>query len=54
MLPYELHIRGDNLELCKPRATPVSPTAIKKTTAGKGVSNSPKNGQVGVVLFCKN
>lgn len=45
MLPYELHIRGDNSDLSKPRATPVSPTTIKKTAVGIGVSNSPKNGQ---------
>lgn len=55
MLPYELHIRGDNSELSKPRATSVSPTNIKKTAVGKTVSNSPKNAvtcQVGVLPLC--
>ncbi|XP_016123146.1 uncharacterized protein [Sinocyclocheilus grahami] len=41
MLPYEQHVRGENTELGKPRATFVSPTTIKKTVQGRGVSNSP-------------
>uniref|UniRef100_A0A8C1XEK8 Zgc:77151 n=2 Tax=Cyprinus carpio TaxID=7962 RepID=A0A8C1XEK8_CYPCA len=46
MLPYELHVRGENTELGKPRATFVSPTIIKKTMRGRGVSNSPKKNTV--------
>ncbi|KTF87545.1 hypothetical protein cypCar_00011165 [Cyprinus carpio] len=46
MLPYELHVRGENTELGKPRATFVSPTTIKKTVRGRGVSNSPKKNAV--------
>lgn len=42
MLAYELHVRGEHAELGKPRATFVSPTIIKKTVRGRGVSNSPK------------
>ncbi|XP_051537165.1 AT-rich interactive domain-containing protein 5B-like [Myxocyprinus asiaticus] len=45
MLPYEKHIRGENSELSKPIATPVSPTTIKKSVRGKGLSaSSKKNG----------
>lgn len=56
MLPYELHVRGENAELGKPRATFVSPTIIKKTVQGRGVSNSPKTNavtsQVRILLVC--
>ncbi|XP_077052921.1 uncharacterized protein LOC143702885 isoform X1 [Siphateles boraxobius] len=46
MLPYELYVRGENPELGKPRATSFSPTTIKKTVQGRGVSNSPKKNAV--------
>ncbi|XP_026051474.1 AT-rich interactive domain-containing protein 5B [Carassius auratus] len=46
MLPYELHVRGENTELGKPTATFVTPTTIKKTVRGRGVSNSPKTNAV--------
>lgn len=46
MLPYELYIRGENPELIKSRATLVSPTSIKKTVRGKGLSSSPKKNAV--------
>lgn len=49
MLPYELHIRGENPEFCKPRATSVSPTTIKKTGLGKGLANSQKNAVTGQI-----
>lgn len=46
MLPYELYIRGENPELIKSRATLVSPTSIKKTVRGRGLSSSPKTNAV--------
>lgn len=46
MLPYELYVRGENPELGKPRATSFSPTTIKKTVRGRGVSDSPKKNAV--------
>lgn len=57
MLAYELHVRGgEHAELGKPRDSFVSPTTIKKTVRGRGVSNSPKNyaitNQVRILLIC--
>ncbi|XP_056302214.1 AT-rich interactive domain-containing protein 5B [Danio aesculapii] len=46
MLPYELYIRGENPELIKSRATLASPTSIKKTVRGRGLSSSPKKNAV--------
>ncbi|XP_043109985.1 AT-rich interactive domain-containing protein 5B-like [Puntigrus tetrazona] len=43
MLPYELHVRGENTELGKPRATFVSPTTIKKTVRGREKKNTDTN-----------
>ncbi|XP_026099093.1 AT-rich interactive domain-containing protein 5B-like isoform X2 [Carassius auratus] len=43
MLPYELHIRGENTELAKPF---ISPTIIAKTVRGRGVSNSPQKNAI--------
>ncbi|XP_052392388.1 AT-rich interactive domain-containing protein 5B-like [Carassius gibelio] len=43
MLPYELHIRGENTELAKPF---ISPTIITKTVRGRGVSNSPQKNAI--------